>query len=453
MPNDPMTQSTQLQSFPVRPRHTSIVLPVLGLLLSACNSAISPGYRIEKHDVEVRFVPTPGQSLHLRAAYRLKNIGNSPLDSLDAKLPSESSFSRRNLLISLDGQPISPTFSADTARIPFNPPWPVKSTRTLVIEYDLAPPNQFTENAFYLPPDNWYPALLPPNHLLARADPPEQWDLRIRVPDGFLVHASGRPRGSSRSGSERVHRFTQRPTDDFRPFLLSGRYHEQLVRSHGIAVNFWSFQSLPADKFVPAGSRLSSTAAVFQDLFGPATKTLWIVEMTPLPSPSGRGSVVSPFPAGVLLPSPFFKESLRQPVSLELAEALLAHTWLSELSVSNLGPYHFVESSLIYHAVWLARQRRGEPLDPQSLAVQNLRDSRKPPLFALALREKCGEESLNRGLRRMIQARRGLDWSIDDLRSALELESGQNLAEFFRVWLYQPGIPDDFRRRYSSPSP
>ena len=80
-------------------------------------------------------------------------------------------------------------------------------------------------------------------------------------------------------------------------------------------------------------------------------------------------------------------------------------------------------------------------------------DELKRSLFVLALEDKIGREAFALGLRRMIQARRDLDWSIDDLRSALELESGQNLAEFFRVWLYQPGIPDDFRRRYSSPSP
>ena len=75
----------------------------------------------------------------------------------------------------------------------------------------------------------------------------------------------------------------------------------------------------------------------------------------------------------------------------------------------------------------------------------------KSGLFILALKDAVGPKNFRAALRRMIQARRGLDWTIDDLRSALELESGQNLAEFFRVWLYQPGIPDDFRRRYSSP--
>ena len=75
----------------------------------------------------------------------------------------------------------------------------------------------------------------------------------------------------------------------------------------------------------------------------------------------------------------------------------------------------------------------------------------KSGLFILALEDAVGTKNFRAALRRMIQARRSHHWTIDDLRAALELESGQNLAEFFRVWLYQPGIPDDFRRRYSQP--
>ena len=196
---------------------------ILGSLsLTACNSPISPGYQIEKQEIEVRFISSPAQALHLRATYRLKNSGSAPLDSLDADLPSDSSLGLQNLRITLDGHPVSPTFSSDIARILFSASWPIKSARSLIIEYDFAPPDQLTKDAFYLLPNNWYPALLPPKHLLARADPPDKWDLRVRVPEGFLVHASGTPRGSSRSGSERIFRFTQHP-NDFRPFILTGR--------------------------------------------------------------------------------------------------------------------------------------------------------------------------------------------------------------------------------------
>ena len=136
--------------------------------LSACNAPLSPGYQIEKKEIEVRFLSSPAQTLHLRATYHLKNSGNAPLDFLDVELPS--SLGRQNLRIELDGQPVSPTLTAETTRIAFPSSWPVKSSCSLLIEYDLAPPDQFTKDAFYLLPNNWYPALLPPKHLLAKAE-------------------------------------------------------------------------------------------------------------------------------------------------------------------------------------------------------------------------------------------------------------------------------------------
>jgi len=443
------------------------------LSLSACNAPLSPGYQIEKQEIEVRFVSSPAQSLRVRATYHLKNSGNAPLDSLDAELPS--SLGRQNLLISLDGQPVSPTLTAETARIAFPSSWPVKSSCSLLIEYDLAPPDQLTQDSFYLHPNNWYPALLPPKNLLSRADPPDQWDLRIRVPDGFLVHASGTPRGSSRSGSERVFRFTQRP-GDFRPFIVSGRYLQQQVRSAGVTVNFWSFQPLPADKVQRAATRLVSTVQIFESIFGPATKgrfSIWIAEAVFPGSPTP--DIAEPFTAGVFLSGLYFREEFGTPEFFEIAESLLASTWTSEVvphgrhldDLAIVLEDYAAQIAAEAHGVRIDRAREiSERIDTYDQLTKS--EAERDPssggdawraamrrtekiLFVCALEDRLGREVLNRGLRRMIQARRDLDWSIDDLRSALELESGQNLAEFFRVWLYQPGIPDDFRRRYAQP--
>ena len=443
------------------------------LFLSACNAPLSPGYQIEKKEIEVRFLSSPAQTLHIRATYHLKNSGNAPLDFLDAELPS--SLGRQNLLISLDGQPVSPTLTAETARIAFPSSWPVKSSCSLLIEYDLAPPDQLTQDSFYLHPNNWYPALLPPKNLLSRADPPDQWDLRIRVPDGFLVHASGTPRGSSRSGSERVFRFTQRP-GDFRPFIVSGRYLQQQVRSNGVTVNFWSFQPLPADKVQRAATRLVSTVQIFESIFGPATKgrfSIWIAEAVFPGSPTP--DIAEPFTAGVFLSGLYFQEEFGTPEFFEIAESLLASIWTSEVvphgrhldDLAIVLEDYAAQIAAEAHGVRIDRAREiSERIDTYDQLTKS--EAERDPssggdawraamrrtekiLFVCALEDRLGREVLNRGLRRMIQARRDLDWSIDDLRSALELESGQNLAEFFRVWLYQPGIPDDFRRRYAQP--
>ena len=470
------------------------------LSLSACNAPISPSYQIEKQEIEVRFLSSPAQTLHIRATYHLKNIGSAPLDFLEAILPTESNLDRRNLTIQVDGHPVTsqPTGEdARSARIPFDPPWPVKSRRTLVIEYDLAPPDQLTQDSFYLHPNNWYPALLPPKHLLARADPPDKWDLRIRVPDGFLVHASGQPRGSSRSGSERVFRFTQRPDDDFRPFLLSGRYLEHRFNGSGIPVIFWTRQSVSTDDLRAVATRVGASVSFFESVFGPRQRSsspVWVVQ-EPFSSSGNTGRLMQPalpevavIPDGVSFPGNSLEETLLI-TNLPLADTWLRHLStpqgdLAELLAFNLSVWvsfsaaesagesgkqarmradlwnyyeqarrQYPEISLKEYVStigkqWINKIARNEDAE----GLRNI-FAAKSALFIFALEDAVGPKDFRAALRRMIQARRDLDWSIDDLRSALELESGQNLAEFFRVWLYQPGIPDDFRRRYSSLSP
>jgi aminopeptidase N len=44
---------------------------------------------------------------------------------------------------------------------------------------------------------------------------------------------------------------------------------------------------------------------------------------------------------------------------------------------------------------------------------------------------------------------RGSEVGYDDLRAALEQSTGKNLAETFRIWLNEKGIPADFRDRYA----
>ncbi len=69
-------------------------------------------------------------------------------------------------------------------------------------------------------------------------------------------------------------------------------------------------------------------------------------------------------------------------------------------------------------------------------------------LFLLALEAQCGKEKLRRALAWMVRSLRGKPVGYEDLRSALEGETRQNLSELFRVWLKHPGIPGDFRARY-----
>jgi aminopeptidase N len=48
----------------------------------------------------------------------------------------------------------------------------------------------------------------------------------------------------------------------------------------------------------------------------------------------------------------------------------------------------------------------------------------------------------------MLYARRGRGFELADLIAAFEQETHQNVAEFVRLWIKRPGVPDEFRARY-----
>jgi aminopeptidase N len=52
----------------------------------------------------------------------------------------------------------------------------------------------------------------------------------------------------------------------------------------------------------------------------------------------------------------------------------------------------------------------------------------------------------------MLSARRGHGFDLDDLIAAFEEETHQNVAEFVRLWMKHPGVPEDFRSRYQDAS-
>ena len=82
----------------------------------------------------------------------------------------------------------------------------------------------FAPDAFFLPAEGWSPQLLPARGAFATGGvPPPNWLLTVRVPEGFLVHASGRKPKISRSGGEQALRIVQQAKDGY-PFVIAGRY-------------------------------------------------------------------------------------------------------------------------------------------------------------------------------------------------------------------------------------
>src|SRR5574337_346054 len=107
------------------------------VFLPACAVPLGPGYRIEREQLEVRYVVAAPTHLHVRASYRLKNIGTRDLAFIEAALPDEQSFGRENLRAEVEGREVSLQPAREvraSVSIPFDPPWPEKQRRSMVLE-------------------------------------------------------------------------------------------------------------------------------------------------------------------------------------------------------------------------------------------------------------------------------------------------------------------------------
>lgn len=248
---------------------------------------LAPGYAVEKESLEVRYVPGSPPHLAVRAAYQLRNVGNAPLSSISVTLPNEKGTGRDNLKVAVDGREItlaSATTTApneapdDTIDIPFNPPWPLKQRRNLVISYDLAggktlgTPAFVGEQGFHFNVAGWLPELHAPKVLLAHGvGRPDGTQIHLFVPGGFLALCSGQSVGAKKQGGESEYRFRLRLAD-LEPFIVAGRYHEQRVQSAGEDIRFWTFDELSRDAMQHAAERVAATLAFYEATFGPRGK-------------------------------------------------------------------------------------------------------------------------------------------------------------------------------------
>jgi hypothetical protein len=74
----------------------------------------------------------------------------------------------------------------------------------------------------------------------------------------------------------------------------------------------------------------------------------------------------------------------------------------------------------------------------------------KSLLFFYALQDRYGVQVFGAALSHMLYARRGGGFDLDDLIAAFEQEAHQNVAQFVRLWMKRPGVPEEFRARYEN---
>ena len=92
--------------------------------------------------------------------------------------------------------------------------------------------------------------------------PPAKWQMTIRVPQDFLVHASGEKPKKSKSNGEQLVRVTQRLRDGY-PFVVAGRYVSVKFKAEPETVTLWSRAKQNADTLRESAEGLVSTMKAY----------------------------------------------------------------------------------------------------------------------------------------------------------------------------------------------
>ena len=466
------------------------------LILAACAVPLAPGYRIFKESIDAKFLTGSEPRLAIRCHYTLENIGNAELTFLDAGLPDEQTYGRKNLRISLDGVnvPVSaasgyPVFPApDVVRVTFGSPWPRRRKRDLLVEYELSAPEDsgarltIIERSFHLAPRRWLPVLEPPKTFLApRPRRPDPTAFTIAVPSDFLVVARGALKDKRVAGREVEYHYELRKAD-LEPYVVAGRYVSSPANPGSAFALFWTYQPLPGDP--SAGeARIAAAWNTLASAFGPLDKDLsqpLVVESTAL-RPSlvhTDPAAVEPFPGGAIVNPAALAIGVGSDLFVERLTHAFAHSWFGEqIRFTSDATIGLGEGLADYATIVVEEANGGEAVrraraiellrrydDARKLAVeiplafakvtdppeQQAISRAKAPLLFLALEDAYGEQGVRHGLARLVSVLRGQQVGYDDLVAAIQIDIRKNPAELVRVWLNNRGIPAEFRAKYES---
>jgi len=453
---------------------------------ASCAVALGPGYVIEKQQIRVRFVAKPEPRIEVAADYQLKNRGTRPLQELELRLPGRR-FRSSGPHATWDSAELTLAPDPDTPRntsAKFGEPWKVSARHTLHLTMEFLPPQQadgsvsFSSDAFFLPAAAWSAELLPPDGLFGTGgEPPKKWNLLVSAPDGFQIHTSGMQKKTSRKNGEAVVLAEQGKKDPY-PFVIAGRYHTAEVDNSGEKLHLWTSKPQDSAKLREASDALGRVMAAYDAAFGARNKAssqTWIVEC---PVTAGCFTTLNPLRARLLGQAENERttaEMISQDAMLvDLSEGApgLAAGAAPSLAASWLGygqnPAFYEQSppltmlpafaAAIGHDAAEGGNSRGETIrralllvphgerlqekdDPRALSVKSF-------LFFYALQDRYGPETFRKATQTMLYLRRGRGFNLEDLIAAFEQETHQNVAEFVRMWMKHPGVPEEFRSRY-----
>jgi len=410
-------------------------------------------------------------------------------------LPGEKEFGRANLHAQINGQEVqlqaapSEENSAESGsvwRASLPSAWRQKEKINLALSYDLSaqPPSDprilVSANTFYLNDSGWFPQLHGFRGLFAASPTrPDPTTLSVIIPADFRVTASGQPRGAKKQAAEVAHQFAIRKTD-FDPYILAGQYNEWRVSSANVI--FWSAQPLSANLQQPAMA-LARAAQFYSQSFGQLPRdnsTIYVVnndDTGDAGEPNVFASFQNDLPATIIngrltnadflaaFPTFSVNEDLAATWFTHVVEPhpeawLLAHGLIAYVAALD-DQQHSDGASLAKKAAhwlelydaqskWAIEQPKDLMSTDESESAANGLAKLKIALFMVALEDKCGQQNVTHAIHDMVYALRGEQYGYSDFRAALEQQCHQNLADFFRTWLAQPGIPPDFRARYQN---
>jgi hypothetical protein len=469
-----------------------IALAVWTLLAAGCVHPLGPGYQFAGRQAEILVSGATPDRIHFHVLDELTNAGDRPLRSLDVRLPEGPAYGAQNLRMLVEGAEVSAQrdsqVDARMMRAPFDPSWEQNGRRSVVTEWDLVPQPlargtmAASPEGFFIADETAFPLWQTPNGFFARGGTtPLKELLSVFAPPDFRILAPGKPLKPSADGSYVAQRFVIRPGIDFLPYVVAGRYEEKILRTQHGEVQFWTLHPIDASLAQTLADRLSSSMKTLSEFYGPPStgKAAVRVAEAPVELPGEFGAPGDPggasFPEGVLLDPRAFQKGLSSEAVQQLAEYELARTWFGWLVRPRPEAQILMGRGLGVFGLVLAAEGRGQGqrermisslidrYDEARAAAPDKRLMEAPAgysrderistgyrgaLFFVALEDLCGHDNLKTALRYIIRTRASTDTGYEELRASVEAWSGKDLAEMFREWLVQPGIPGDFRARY-----
>lgn len=433
----------------------------------------------------MRFVSKPEPRIEVAADYQLKNRGTRPLQELELRLPGRR-FRSSGLHATWDSTAATLIADPDTPRnsiLKFTEPWKISSRHKLHLTTEFLPAQEgegsasFSSDAFFLPAATWSAELLPPNGLFASGgDPPRKWNLVVGVPDGFQIHVSGTQKRAGRKSGETVVVAEQRKKDLY-PFVIAGRYVQAEIGKGAEKVDLWTSKPPDSAKLQDESDALARVMSAYDTAFGArkGVSQMWIVQC---PVVAGCFTNLNPLrarllgqkgnerPTAEMISQDTMVVDLSEstPALLAAAAPSLAASWLGY--GQNPGFYEQSPPLTMLPAFAAAigndaaeggdsrtetiqRALRLIPPGVKLLKEENAQVLRvKSFLFFFALQDRYGRETFRKATQSMLYARRERGFDLDDLIAAFEQETHQNVAEFVRMWMKHPGVPEEFRARY-----